>query len=368
MEKNYFLSGIFGFAAIASVNASIPSAEAAILVSNTRGNNIVSFDEVTGNFLGEFITADRGLIDPDTIVYGPDGNIYVSSGTTLENSAILRFDGKTGAFIDRFASGNGLYRPYGMAFGPDGNLYVSSFLSDEILRYDSKTGQFVDTFARGTAIADGLNGPNGLLFGPDGFLYATTQGSVAENGVPNYQFESQVLRYNPATGEGQVFARQPAPSPDSFGFVSFLGLAINPKDGDLYVSDFANSIRRYDLLTGLLEGAISTNYTGTQPSNNFIGSLAFGPDGNLFTVGFDFTQNNIGSILRYDSSGLPLPLAGNFGALFVANSDRLQRPIGIAFTPPVDVPEPGMAWGLMLAAIAPVGVRTARSLHRKRSI
>jgi sugar lactone lactonase YvrE len=356
-KKTWLLGGTLFLTAFTAFNPTLSEAEAALLVGNTEGNNIVRFDEITGEFLGEFIAPASGLVRPDTLLFGPDGNLYVSSGDTPGNSAIFRFNGKTGKLIDQFASGGGLFRPYGIAFGPDNNLYVSSFLSDQILRYDGTTGQFLDIFAQGTGTADGLNGPNGLLFGSDGALYVTTQGSVAEDGEPIFRFESQVLRYDIATGMGEVFIEQPEPSPSSLGFVSFLGLAINPADGDLYISDFANDIRRYDFETGSLLGSIATNYTGTQPSNNFIGSLGFAPDGNLFTVGFDFTQNNIGSILRYDGiSGLPLPGMGNGGALFVANSEQLKRPIGLAFSPE-PVPEPGMLLGLLAFSIPAIALR-----------
>ena len=103
------------------------------LVSNSRGNNILRFDGNTGNFLGEFIpTGSGGLSNPDTIVFGPDGNgddkpdIYVASGDKPGNSeeptasAVLRYDGITGAFIDKFVGDNpntavdetgGLFRP-----------------------------------------------------------------------------------------------------------------------------------------------------------------------------------------------------------------------------------------------------------------
>jgi sugar lactone lactonase YvrE len=354
--KHWFVPGIFFLTAIGAFGPNLSAAEAALLVGNTEGNNIVQFDEFTGEFLGEFIGSDSGLISPDSLIFGTDGNLYISSGKTSETSAIFRFDGRTGKFIDQFASGGGMYRPYGIAFGPDNNLYVSSFLSDQILRYDSITGQFLDVFAQGMGTADGLNGPNGLLFGPDGSLYVTTQGSVAVNGTPNYLFESQVLRYNIATGAGEVFVDQPVPSPSS-GFVSLLGLAIGPADGNLYVSDFANDIRRYNLQTGELLGSLSTNYTGTIPSNNFMGSLAFGPDGNLFTVGFDRTQGNIGSILRYNgATGAPLPTPGNAGALFVSNSVQLKRPIGLLFSAK-QVPEPAMTVGLLAVSLGAIAAR-----------
>ena len=333
------------------------------LVGNSRGNNVLRFDGNTGNFLGEFIPAGSGgLSNPDTIVFGPDGNgddksdIYVASGRTPENSAeptpsaVLRYDGITGAFIDKFVGDNpntaadetgGLSRPYGLAFGPDGNFYVNSFLSDQILRYNGKTGQFIDVFASGNQQAGGLNGPNGLLFAPDGNLYVTTQGSVARNGKPDYSasFPSQLLRYNPQTGQSSIFA-SPDPSPRSQGFTSLLGMAIGPADGDLYVSDFANDIRRYNLKSGELVKVLSTNYTDTSPSSNFLGSLAFSPIGNLFVVGFDnrANANGAGAVLRYNGkTNEPLPISGNPGSsnssIFVPPDSKLQRPIGIAFFP-----------------------------------
>jgi sugar lactone lactonase YvrE len=333
------------------------------LVGNSRGNNVLRFDGNTGNFLGEFIPpGSGGLSNPDQIVFGPDGNgddksdIYVSSGDNPGNSAeptasaVLRYDGITGAFIDKFVGDNpntaadetgGLSRPYGLAFGPDGNFYVSSFLSDQILRYNGKTGQFIDVFASGNQQGGGLNGPNGLLFAPDGNLYVTTQGSVARDGKADYSagFPSQVLRYNPQTGQSSIFA-SPDPSPRSQGFTSLLGMAIGPADGDLYVSDFANDIRRYNLKTGELVKVLSTNYTDTSPSSNYLGSLAFSPIGNLFVVGFDnrANANGAGTVLRYNGkTNEPLPISGNPGSsnssIFVPPDSKLQRPIGIAFFP-----------------------------------
>jgi hypothetical protein len=96
-----------------------------------------------------------------------------------------------------------------------------------------------------------------------------------------------------------------------------------------------------------LVDTLSTNYTGTTPSNNFIGGLTFDPDGILYTVGFDFTQGNQGAILRFDGkTGDPLPGAGESGAIFVSTNPNLKRPIGITYSPIV-VPEPALALGLL---------------------
>jgi sugar lactone lactonase YvrE len=327
----------------ASLGLGVTNANAALLVGNTTGNSVSLFNDKTGQFLKDFIPSDPtkngGLIAPDGLTFGSDGNLYVSSGDTSSNSAILRYDGKTGKFLDTFAIGGGLQRPYGSAFGPDGDLYVSSFLTDQILRYDGQTGAFKGVFATGNGLSGGLNGPNGLLFvGND--LYVSTEGSVAGEfpGLP-----SQVLKYDLATGDSTVFVDQPDPQESPFGFISFLGLALGPDD-KLFVSDFANSIRSYDLKTGDRIATLPTVYTN--PASNFLGNLTITPDNRLFTVGFDFNQNNIGTILRYDAvTGAPLPSSGNSGAVFVAASDRLQRPIGIKY---IEVPEPTTVASLLL--------------------
>jgi DNA-binding beta-propeller fold protein YncE len=307
-----------------------------LLIANTRGNNVLELSPTGAARPRPFITAGAGgLEDPDSMAIGPDGALYVSSGATPEHAAVLRFDARTGAFLNVFASGNGLNRPYGLAFGPDGLLYVSSFRSDALLRFNGRTGAFIDVFARGNGLPGGLNGPNGLAFGPDGMLYITTEGSVGGTfpGLP-----SEVLRMNVRTGTWTVFVQQPTPAPSSFGFVSFVGMAFGPNCAsrapghcDLFVSDFANDVRRYDLRTGALKAQLDTNYTGTTPSHNFIGSLTFGVGGQLFVAGFDNeAEGNPGAVLRYNGfTNAPLPRGGLSGALFVAPTPTLARPIGI---------------------------------------
>jgi sugar lactone lactonase YvrE len=94
------------------------------------------------------------------LVFGPDDNLYVSGQYT---GAVLRYDGVTGNFIDRFAFSGGLNGPFGLIFGPNGNLYVASSETDKILRYDGVSGAFIDTFASG----GGLDFPTDIIFTPE---------------------------------------------------------------------------------------------------------------------------------------------------------------------------------------------------------
>ena len=83
---------------------------------------------------------------------------------------MLEYDGITGAFMSVFASDSGLTNPSGLVFGPDGDLYVSSLGSGQVLPYNGTTGAFKSIFASG----GGLSTPRGLLFGAAGDLYVAS--------------------------------------------------------------------------------------------------------------------------------------------------------------------------------------------------
>jgi len=97
----------------------------------------------------------------------------VSSSFTAFSVPVLA--ASPGTFIDDFVSSGsgGLNDPEGLVFGPDGNLYVASEITDEILRYDGTTGAFIDTFV--SAGSGGLDKPDDSLFGPDGNLYVASE-------------------------------------------------------------------------------------------------------------------------------------------------------------------------------------------------
>jgi sugar lactone lactonase YvrE len=373
---------VFG-AAAALIGVFSSQAQAFLLVANSEKNNILLVDEFNGAVLGDFTTPGAGgLRAPDDLTFGPDGNLYVSVGGSNSlslldalyptDSAVLKF-APDGQFLGVAASGNGLTRPYGNAFGPDGNLYVASFRSNQILRFNGTTGAFIDVFASdlngGLGTENGLNGPNGLLFTPDGSLLVTTEGTVNKpDGTLALRFKSQVLRYTPDQVLGKVpttipelFIDEPAVLPDTFGFVSLLGLELSPDRQSVFVSDFAGGIREYDLASRSLVSLLSTNYTGTNPSSNFVGSLTFGTGANsntLFSVGFNNSTgaDNIGTILAYaNAEGSPTAFTG---AAFT--DARLSRPIGMTSTA---VPEPTAIVGSLLALGGLAARRKKRQQH-----
>ena len=77
---------------------------------------------------------------------------------------MLRFDGLTGAFIDVFVGTfSGGTDGSSLVFGPDGNLYVTTgFIGNSVRRFNGSTGQFIDTFI--PSGSGGLSYATGLLF------------------------------------------------------------------------------------------------------------------------------------------------------------------------------------------------------------
>lgn len=276
-----------------------PRADANLCVASRGSNQVLSYDETTGAFIGTCATGGE-LLAPLPLVFGPDGNLYVGDLTSIK-----RYNGTTGAFIDIFVTPGG----EGLAFGPDGNLYVSSFGpgGGEVLRYNGNTGAFIDVFVpTGTG---GLDVPRSLVFGPDGNLYVNSDCCL---GTIN-----SVLRYNGMTG---AFIDAFVP-PGSGGLLEPQGLVFGP-DGNLYVGSghVPSSVLRYNGTTGAFIDAFVPAGASSLSAPR---GLVFGPDGNLYVS----SQNN-NTILRYNGT------TGTFIDAFVpSNSGGLIFPQYLAFTP-----------------------------------
>lgn len=133
--------------------------------SGVKGE-IVRFDGATGDFLGVYVANGHGgLRAPWKLAFNGRGELLVAnwesgSGEVLRYPARLHRGASTAAFITR----DDLHPLY-LAVGPDQNVYVSSSdnsgASGAVLRFDGRTGAFIDVFAANVA-----GGPRGLAFAP----------------------------------------------------------------------------------------------------------------------------------------------------------------------------------------------------------
>ena len=173
LVADYYNDTIDHYSASGTLIASFPTADTPQgLFIGPNGNLFITtsqsrVDEYTqaGASLGSFIaTGSGGLSNAKAIVWGPNGDAYVSS---YYNSEVLCYNGTTGAFIGVFATGSGGFED--MAFGPDGNLYVASYGDDAVYEYNGTAGASLGTFASGIADAYGLE------FDPDGNLDVTSR-------------------------------------------------------------------------------------------------------------------------------------------------------------------------------------------------
>jgi hypothetical protein len=283
-----------------------------LLVSSFGDDEIKRYAGTSGAF-NDTIASGGGLDGPRALVFGPDGNLYVSG----VNSDILRYDGGTGAFVDVFVADGtgGLDQPVGLAFGPDGNLYVANnpIGPSTILRYDGGTGAFIDTFASG----GGLSGANGLVFGPDGSIYVTSLGT------------DQVLRYNGSTG--------------AFVDVFASGGGLDQPTGLVSVRT-ATSMSAAPLTAKYcaITEAMGLLWTSSPPAGLSVPrGLVFGPDGNLYV-----TSLFIDVFLRYYGG------TGAFVDVF-ASGGGLDGPTYLTFT--AAVPEPSSVLLLLGSALAGLG-------------
>lgn len=120
------------------------------LVSSSNSNNILKFNQDTGEFIEVWNQAP--VTSPTKMALGPDNLLYITQwGTTQQTSAILRFN-LDGTLVGPVTSTVPTPLGMGMTWDADGNFYVALFGfnggSGTVERFDpdgNYLGSFIDT-------------------------------------------------------------------------------------------------------------------------------------------------------------------------------------------------------------------------------
>ncbi len=118
-----------------------------LFLASENMNQVLQYS-LTGTLIGVF-AKDSAISSPREILFGPDGNLYLSMvASGPATNAVLQFNGTTGALIRVFAN-TGLNYPRGLVFGPDGNLYVANADGNDVVRFSGSTGVYINVFSSG---------------------------------------------------------------------------------------------------------------------------------------------------------------------------------------------------------------------------
>jgi hypothetical protein len=271
------------------------------------------------------------------MAFGPDGNLYVALAYKGA-SAILQFNGAlasgscTMTFLADFvtpASSPGLVHPYQPIFGPDGNLYVSSQDSNIVSAFygSSNAGKpmpassllpgtfYPGTFVPAFSAKVGIPPNTSVPVNQGGLTFATTNNST--HSVRGLAFDTSGNLYVADEGNNRVSVFSPAGS--------FLGAITRSKNhtisqpvalifdaatGTLYIASPGNQdLFTYDV-SGVAKKDFAANFLFTDSKLDKLSGLALDLSGNLYTG-----NRKDNTIYKWTASGgswTASPFAGPF--------------------------------------------------------
>lgn len=274
-----------------------------LYIGDVSDNTVKRFNAVTGEFHDAFVTSGSGgLNGPIGLIFNHKSKLLVSNQNFgSENGNVLKYHGKTGAFLDELVSSDqdgAPFAPRGIVLSNKDVLFVADLLSPgtaeglpgELRAYNGTTGDFL-----GSLDHSGFNGPffpRSVVIGPDGLLY------VSVRNIPD-PLNGWVLRFDPVTRKFiDIFIE----SNDVNNLHRPEGLVFGP-DGNLYITSFqadsddTDKILVFEGKTGTFIKKIDLDKAGEPRA--FAQAILFGPEGKLF-VPISGDGPDTGSVRRYD--------------------------------------------------------------------
>lgn len=267
-----------------------------LYIGDVGDDTVKTIDAKTGKLVGTFVeSGSGGLSGPMGLIFRGGRLLVVNQNFGADNGEILRYNRRTGDFVDPLVASddpNAPYAPRGMVRAPYGDtLYVADVGTQDddcrnqgrIARYRGSNGQYLGDLDRsgfGAAFH-----PRGLVLGPDGLLYVSAIGCPLPEDPLFAPLTGYILRFNPGTGRFlNVFASDLTVTslhrPEGLVF---------DEHGDIWVASFradaadSDKILKLDGKTGKLRSVLPlAPPTSSGGKRAYAQAILFGPGGDLF--------------------------------------------------------------------------------------
>jgi streptogramin lyase len=237
----------------------------------TLGTQTIAIPGLVPTRVNLGVVASVGTIDPEQLVVGTDGNLWIAM---FQNNDITRIVPSTGVRTN-FPSGfGGGSRPYGVAIGGDGFLYYSNNLA---------SGCVARAMDITPATAGTLQGPQITLSGVGGCvikdLAADSQGNIWF-----YNSGTNNLGYIDMTPGHAVHTFSTGLTANAFGG-GRAGITLGSDNNIWFTEPNVSKIGRVTTPANGVAGTITEFPTPTAAARPI--GIAAGPDGNLYFVEFN---------------------------------------------------------------------------------
>jgi len=266
-----------------------------IYVSNLNTENITKYD-LDGNLItGDGFPITSGISNPNGLFVDSSGFIYLanSTGSIGNIGSITKYDssGNPQSFSVPIDSSNGIYNPIGVFVDSNGFIYVANFSGGidtigSITKYNSLGNP--QSFSVPIDSSNGISAPGGLFVDSSGFIYvANGTGSIGDTG--------SITKYD-SSGVQITTGGFPITSGINSANCVFVD-----SNGFIYVANFNNSVTKYDSSGNPQPFSVPIDSSNgiSQPAGLFVDSNGF-----IYVSNNNGGDGNIGSITKYDSSGV----------------------------------------------------------------